>query len=57
MKNNILKWSLFMLVFTFISCETIDLDQVENPSQPSVDLLDPVYAFNYVQLQLPDFVN
>lgn len=57
MKNNILKWSLFMLVFTFVSCETIDLDQVENPSQPSVDLLDPVYAFNYVQLQLPNFVN
>lgn len=57
MKNNILKWSLFMLVFTFVSCETIDLDQVENPSQPSVDLLDPVYAFNYIQLQLPDFVS
>lgn len=57
MKNNLLKWSFFLFVFTFVGCETIDLDQIENPSQPSVDLLDPVYAFNYIQLQLPDFVN
>ncbi|NHM05618.1 SusD/RagB family nutrient-binding outer membrane lipoprotein [Flavobacterium sp. CYK-4] len=56
-KNNILKWSLCALVFAFAGCETMDLDQLESPSQPSVNLLDPVYAFNYVQLQLPDFVD
>jgi hypothetical protein len=57
MKNNLLKWSLFVFVFAFAGCETMDLDQLENPSQPSENLLDPVYAFNYVQLQLPDFVD
>lgn len=57
MKNNILKWSLCALVFAFSGCETMDLDQLESPSQPGADLLDPVYAFNYVQLRLPDFVD
>lgn len=55
--NTFFKWSFIAIVFTFSSCETVDLEQTENPSQISVDLLDPTYAFNYVQLQLPDFVN
>jgi hypothetical protein len=56
-KYNILfKWSLLALVLTFTNCETIDLDQTENPSQISEDLLDPVYTFNYVQIQLADFI-
>jgi hypothetical protein len=54
---NLFKWSLLVIVLTFSNCETIDLDQTENPSQISEDLLDPVFTFNYVQLQLPDFVN
>ena len=55
--NNLFKWSLLAIVLTFANCETIDLDQTENPSQISEDLLDPVYTFNYVQLQLADFVD
>jgi hypothetical protein len=55
--NNLFKWSLLAIVLTFTNCETIDLDQTENPSQISEDLLDPVYTFNYVQLQLADFVD
>ncbi|MBK8600660.1 MAG: SusD/RagB family nutrient-binding outer membrane lipoprotein [Flavobacterium sp.] len=55
--NNLFKWSLLAIVLTFANCETIDLDQTENPSQLSEDLLDPVYTFNYVQLQLADFVD
>lgn len=56
-KNNIIKLFLIATFFTFSSCETIDLDQTENPSTLSQDFIDPVYTFNYVQLQLPDFVN
>ena len=55
--NNLFKWSLLAIVLTFTNCETIDLDQTENPSQISEDLLDPVYTFNYVQIQLADFVD
>jgi len=54
--NNLFKWSLLAIILTFANCETIDLNQTENPSQISEDLLDPVYTFNYVQLQLPDFI-
>lgn len=54
--NNLFKCSLLAIVLTFSNCETIDLDQTENPSQISEDLLDPVYTFNYVQIQLADFV-
>lgn len=44
-------------IMTFSSCETFDLDQLDNPSQLPKELLDPIYVFNYVQLTLPDFVN
>ena len=54
--NNLFKWSFLAIVLTFANCETIDLDQTENPSQISEDLLDPVYTFNYVQLQLDSIV-
>ncbi len=57
MKNNIIKMFLIATFLTFSSCETIDLDQTENPSTLSQDFIDPIYTFNYVQLQLPDFVN
>lgn len=55
--NRIIKTFLVLAVLSFGGCETIDLDQTENPSTVSADLLDPIYAFNYVQLQLPDFVD
>ena len=48
---------LVAAVFFASSCETIDLDQTENPSAVNAALLDPTYAFNYIQLQLPVFVN
>lgn len=44
-------------IMTFSSCETFDLDQLDNPSKLPKELLDPIYVFNYVQLTLPDFVN
>lgn len=55
--NNIFKWSLLAVLISFSSCETMDLEQTENPSTLSQAFLDPTYTFNYVQLQLPDFVN
>lgn len=56
MKNNILKLFLAAAILSFGSCETFDLDQTVNPSTLEQDQLDPVYAFNYAQLTLPDFV-
>ena len=44
-------------LLVFSSCETINLDQTENPSSANPQLLDPVYTFNYVQLRLPEFVD
>lgn len=41
----------------FSSCETLDLEQLEDKSSLSARLLDPVYTFNYVQLELPNFVD
>lgn len=49
--------SLVVSMLFFSSCETINLDQTEDPSGVSANLLDPVFAFNYVQLQLPQFVS
>lgn len=51
-------FNLFFIaaVILFGSCETIDLDQTENPSTANPELLNPIFAFNYVQLRLPDFV-
>ncbi|MCX6184623.1 MAG: SusD/RagB family nutrient-binding outer membrane lipoprotein [Flavobacterium sp.] len=57
MKNIILKLFVFAVFISLSSCETIDLDQTENPSTLSQDFIDPTYTFNFVQLQLPDFVN
>ena len=55
--NSIFKVFLLTAAFFASSCETLDLDQTENPSAVNAALLDPVYAFNYIQLQLPGFVN
>jgi len=56
-KNNFIKLFLFSAILFAGSCETIDLDQTENPSGVSDELLDPVYVFNHAQLELADFVN
>lgn len=57
MKNKILMGFLAITLFSVSGCETMDLDQTENPSTLSQQFLDPVYSFNYAQLTLPDFVN
>lgn len=45
------------ILFLFNSCETFDLDQLENPSTVSDEKLQTEYVFNYIQLKLPDFVD
>ena len=55
--SNIIKLLLLVITISFSSCETVDLDQTENPSALNESFIDPIYTFNYVQLQLPDFVN
>ncbi|GEP49353.1 hypothetical protein FNO01nite_00250 [Flavobacterium noncentrifugens] len=57
MKNKIFSLFLLALVFTIGGCETFDLDQLDNPSKLPKEQLEPVSAFNYVQLTLPDFVD
>lgn len=59
MKINISFFKIFIIVsiFGLNSCETLDLNQLEDPSGVSNSLLDPIFAFNYVQLELPGFVN
>ncbi|MBS1535859.1 MAG: SusD/RagB family nutrient-binding outer membrane lipoprotein [Bacteroidetes bacterium] len=56
-KKNFYSLVLLMTLFFVGGCETVDLDQLEDPSQLNAKLIDPVYAFNYIQLQLPDYVN
>jgi len=55
--NNLFKLFLFVGVLSLSSCETLDLNQTDDPSQLPASQLDPVYVFNNVQLTLPDFVN
>lgn len=55
--TTILKYALLVFFISFSSCETTDLNQLENPSSPSQDLLDPVSVFNYVQVEFPNFVD
>jgi hypothetical protein len=55
-KNIIFKMFLLTTLLYFGSCETVDLDQLENPSSLDESLLNPVYTFNYVQLELAGFV-
>src|SRR4051812_11230334 len=55
--NNLLKIFLFVGMLSLSGCETLDLNQTEDPSSLPADKLDPVYVFNSVQLTLPDFVN
>lgn len=56
-KSQIIKIFLFTTALFFAGCETIDLNQTENPSGVNENLSDPVYAFNYIQIQLADFVD
>ncbi|SCY82673.1 SusD/RagB family nutrient-binding outer membrane lipoprotein [Flavobacterium caeni] len=51
------KFLVGALLLAFAGCETFDLDQTENPSTLPQSYNDPIQAFNYIQLQLPDFVN
>lgn len=55
--KNIFKLFLIVATLSLSSCETLDLDQTDNPSTLPQSQLDPVYVFNSVQLNLPDFVN
>ncbi len=58
MKNKFFIKILFISFFVFFSsCETVDLKQTENPSTSPQSAIDPIYAFNYVQLLLPEFVD
>ncbi len=45
------------VLFSFVACETIDLDQLENPNAVSPDQLDVDFVYNSIQLQLAGFVN
>ncbi len=56
-KSQIIKIFFFTTAFFFVGCETVDLNQTDNPSGVDSSMSDPVYAFNYVQLQLADFVD
>lgn len=56
--NNLIIKIIFTFAIVFLSsCETIDLDQLEDPSTINQSFLDPIYTINYVQLQLPNFVD
>jgi hypothetical protein len=57
MKNNFFFYLTLFSLTLFSSCETLDLDQIENPSSVSSKFIDPIYTFNFVQLELPKFVN
>lgn len=57
MKKNIVTLFLAAGFLMLSGCDTFDLDQIENPSTLEQQQLDPVYAFNYVQINLADFVN
>lgn len=57
MNSNIIKLLLLVVTIGFAGCETIDLDQTENPSTLNESFIDPIFTFNYVQLKLPDFVD
>lgn len=57
LKKNIINLFLAAAFLGFSGCETMDLDQNEDPSSLKENFLDPIFTFNYVQLELPDFVN
>lgn len=59
MKNIFYKSNLFIIISLLFlsSCETFDLDQTQDPNAIALENLEYELAFNYVQLQLPDFVN
>lgn len=54
-KNIFFKLIFVLSLIMFTDCETFDLEQTVNPNDVNNKLLDPLYAFNYVQLLLPDF--
>lgn len=59
MKNIFMKWRLVIILTSifFYGCETFDLNQTEDPNAVLIENLEYELAFNYIQLQLPDFVN
>ena len=56
-KNNKLIGLLLSAVFIFSGCETMDLNGLKNDNEVGLNLNDPVYGFNYVQVALPDFID
>lgn len=57
MNKKYFKLLLVVFAISVWGCETVDLDQTENPSTIGAEFLDPEYTFNYAQLQLPSFVD
>ncbi|MFN8275735.1 MAG: SusD/RagB family nutrient-binding outer membrane lipoprotein [Flavobacteriaceae bacterium] len=57
MNKKFLKFLLVVFTVSIWGCETVDLNQTENPSTIGAQFLEPKFAFNYVQLQLPTFVD
>ena len=59
MMNKISKKILILLplFIFFVGCETMDLDGLKNQNEVGADLNDPVYGFNFVQVNLASFVN
>lgn len=45
------------ILFTFVACETTDLDQLDNPNAVNPDQLDVDFLYNSIQLQFNGFVN
>jgi hypothetical protein len=59
MKNIFYNSNLFLIISLLFlsSCETFDLNQTQDPNAIALENLEYELAFNYVQLQLPVFVN
>lgn len=57
MNKKFIKFFLVVFTVSIWGCETVDLDQTENPSTIGAQFLEPKFAFNYVQLQLATFVD
>lgn len=55
--NKIYKFIFLFSIIFISSCETVDLNLIEDPSRLNESFIDPDYTFNYVQLQLPEFVD
>lgn len=57
MNKKYIKLLLVVFAVSIWGCETVDLDQTENPSTIGAQFLEPKFSFNYVQIQLATFVD